>query len=271
MNSTLYILTSDKTCEILPVMMYLVDKYWDYDVKILGFSKYDDSRFVSIANKQESIQKWTRYLYDYFSKIDDEYVTIILDDFFLLDYPDQSAFESAFSYLNKEEVKRVELGITSSICHYKKYDKDFLAYTQASDYRITCQPSIWKREYLLEFLNNDWTPWEFEVKGSDQARNDGNEMLLSQTGMLKTSQLSGMSKHNPGLINILGIKPIDVQELIKSNLLDPERLIYGFNRTKPFRYLSYDGNPFDILDQYIGREAENLKRYYGSSYTNAQP
>ena len=67
---------------ILEIYFYLFEKFWGSEQKvvILGFKQPDfelpkNFTFVSLADKQEGgAKKWTRYLYNYFKTIKDEYV-----------------------------------------------------------------------------------------------------------------------------------------------------------------------------------------------------
>ena len=54
---------------------------------------------------------------------------------------------------------------------------DLLECTQTSQYRLSGMPSIWNRKYFLKYLQNEWSPWDWEIKGSELAKNDNYKIL----------------------------------------------------------------------------------------------
>ena len=58
--------------------------------------------------------------------------------------------------------------------------KDWIFVSQSrstADYRCSTQYSIWNRKYLLKYLENGLTPWQFELNQSQKAKNDGFKIL----------------------------------------------------------------------------------------------
>jgi len=58
--------------------------------------------------------------------------------------------------------------------HQKYAAVDNLNYDQIvpnSNYLISMQPSIWRKEFLLNVLKPEYSPWDFELKGSRQIKN----------------------------------------------------------------------------------------------------
>ncbi len=86
----IFIPICDQNLWVLRLYSFLFEKFWDnrQEVVIMGFSEPDfdlpeNFSFVSLATKQEGgSKKWTRYIYNYLSSIDDEYVIFCLEDFF---------------------------------------------------------------------------------------------------------------------------------------------------------------------------------------------
>ena len=95
----IFIPICDQNLWILKIYAHLFKKFWGVEqpVVVLGFAKPDfqlpkNFTFVSLAEKQEGgASKWTRYLYDYFSSIEDEHVIFTLEDFFPIQKPNMNA------------------------------------------------------------------------------------------------------------------------------------------------------------------------------------
>ena len=71
--------------------------------------------------------------------------------------------------------------------------------SQNSQYRITVAWSLWNREYLLKYLVDGYSPWEFEGKGGGLAKNDGYKILGTSKNYC-IYQCMGLRKGNPNHI-----------------------------------------------------------------------
>jgi hypothetical protein len=240
-NLPFYIVTSDVSKEILPATAYLYNKYWkpkkEQNFKILGNhspeSKLPNNfEFIKIKN-ENNIQKWTRYLYDYILNNEkNDFFILSLDDLMPNSPLKPEIFEKVLSYAkNIGKVGRIAMGRLD--VEKKEIVKNFSAYDivrlkQDTIYRISCQTSIWNREYFLKTFNRDWTPWELELKGSKEAKNDGWEILgTDRDWMFGWEEESALSGRWPGMMNILGMRIEDVRYLIEQKIFQPEKLQYG--------------------------------------------
>jgi len=236
-----YIITSDATKEILPATAYLYNKYWrpfdGQNFKILGNhpseSKLPDNfEFIKIKD-ENNIQKWTRYIYDYIKNNEkNEYFVLALDDYLPNSPFKPEIFENMLTNAKENgKVGRIALGRLD--VEKKEIVKNFVEYDivrlkPKTVYRISCQISIWNREYFLKTFNHDWTPWQLELEGSKEACNDGWDIIgTDRNWMFGWVEESVISARWPGMINILGMHPEDVRYLIEHKIFQPEKLQYG--------------------------------------------
>ena len=253
---TIFIPICDKNLWILKIYFHLFKKFWGSEQKvvILGFMHPEfelpeNFTFVSLAEKQEGgAKKWTRYLYNYFKTIEDEYVIFSLEDFFPTQKPNLQTLNMLFEFTKTHNVGRCDITWDSYINifdrnntaaknrSYKvlKKSNDFvlLQIPENAPYRISTQPSIWEKEYLLEFLNNDWSPWDFEVQGTvKSAQLDKRIIAIADPSYLnfptKWVHKGAISRYHEDKINILGLDVITIKELIDNKLVDKNKLQWG--------------------------------------------
>ena len=194
-----YIPTCDSHLFAIKAFSYFFNKYWgeDFEVKILGFSKPDfllpdNFEFVAMASEQVGgAHGWSNYLIEYFNSIDDEYFIFGIDDFCIVRPFDRTLYVTLLGELN-ETVGRIDL---QPSLQYSRDPDDVILYKEFSDfdilelnqhrstktvdslYRITGQFSIWNRKYFLKNLHPNWSPWDWEMRGSMMAEGDGYKIL----------------------------------------------------------------------------------------------
>jgi hypothetical protein len=248
-NIIIYLTTCDKTSHILPATIYLYKKFFVENtlIRILGFEKpilpdWNNVEFISLAPKQESIKKWSKYIYDYLITITDELVFFALDDFFPINFVDKQCLSYVVNYIKENNVGFCNVSQEPSCCKKRNevdqilIDKDYFVYKRKKNvnYQLVLQPGIWNRNYLIEALSVNLTPWQFELNRSNWANNHlyfniatSNFPNNNHTCLLPYSTQSSLSSKWEGYISVLGLKHELVEDMIKNKLLDKEKLIIG--------------------------------------------
>ena len=137
----------------------------------------------------------------------------MLDDFFIkgLNY-------HIFDWvMQNEKFSRYELGVPSRFSYMqtirRKSGFDLWEYAQNSTYRISCQPSIWKREYLLYFLKLPHNPWKFEIMQNKLSVNDSARIIATNPRCLDYITSSALSRNWQNQININGMEGNDLMRI----------------------------------------------------------
>jgi len=195
-------------------------------------------------------------------KIEDKYIIFMLDDFTPIDYINVDIYNGLCSLMDEDDnIVRCSLG--SDLYYFSPHIiKDvydgycIIEQTQESDYRITCQPSIWKTKYLISFLRKSTNPWHFETNNNPR---DGFRMIGTKDKYayrwIKETALSG---RHPNKINILGMRPSDIKWAIDAKILNEDDLQYG----------QHPGNVPQFKDYKYDFNIEVLKNYANSRYYN---
>tara|TARA_R100000951_G_scaffold116779_2_gene130722 strand:- start:3155 stop:4867 length:1713 start_codon:yes stop_codon:yes gene_type:complete len=253
--------------EIVKINSYLFNKYWpNAQVVYLGFSppKFEffnvNHSFYSLASKQEGgAQCWTRYLHNFFKDIQDEIVLFLIDDYLLCKQPSLRQLDLALKFIkNNKNIGRFDLTFDSQVeGGYLKLnaklsqDSTIIVKKPDAEYRISTQPALWKREYLLRFLDHDWTPWEFELKGTNLAnKNNFKEQTFAFYDQkmcnypLSTIAKGAVSRLNPGKFNVLGLDFETIDELVDAKLIDKGSLMWGQHADNPPSFEEAGGYDF---------------------------
>lgn len=242
------IATSDNLSYILKPYAWLMDKYLPEitDIEVLGYSVFPELpkkfKCVSLAPQQVSLDTWTHNLYNHIVNIEDEFVIFTLEDLLPIRCMDYQIYYNTLNLMQYDKsIGRYELG-TGHCWHKDIYYEDInpsysvYRYGLNSLYSISTQTSIWRTDYLLQYLNHDWTPWEFEVEGSKIAQDDSYNIIATQHKFALEWVHSALSSKYPDMVNVAGILHSDVEEMIALGLLDRNKLQLGIDINSP-RYV----------------------------------
>ncbi len=187
----IYISTSDKYHSCLQPFAFLFNKFWSKEqkVKFIGYKVPDldlpsNFEFISLG-EQKGPSYYGHDFKSFFESIDDEYFIYTMEDQFIYDYVDVPLINKLENYIINKNVGRVCL--TNSIIQNhmgKKHEfylndsgYEFVKYSQDSEFRITCEWTIWDKKYLCEYLLDGMDPWQFERMGSYNSKHDGYDLI----------------------------------------------------------------------------------------------
>lgn len=164
------ITTSDNYHHLLPIFFYLYNKYWGEPFDLVGHAKPecelpDNCTWVSLG-PQGSKQDWSNQIRPYFEQQPDWFVWMMEDTF----------LKSKVNFnLNAIPFRAGRIDLTKDIQHreHTKTDSLIMAHPN-SRYRLSTQPSIWNRDYLLKNLLPNLSPWDFETQ---DPKNDGWDIM----------------------------------------------------------------------------------------------
>ena len=239
------IATCDKLSWIMTSFEFLMDKYCPEvtDIDVLGYSNFpklsDKYNIVSLAKRQEDINDWGRNLHEYLKKLDDEFIIFGLEDLLPKRPINYEIFNAGLELLQRDKLNvRYELGIGH--CWHGRTEFvvanggfNIYKYGYESLYRISTQWAIWRRSYLLHYLNQFGSPWQFEVEGSRVAASDGYNVFASLDNTAWDWVHSALSGKYPNMVNVLGIERETVEEMISRGLLDRSKLQLGIELNSP--------------------------------------
>ena len=121
---------------------------------------------------------WTKRLREALCELDSEYVLLMLDDYFIHDKVDLERIKETLRLFDdKTATFNFELDYRPSKQYYENWNKQF----NNQAYLNSTQPSIHNRLKLIERLDKDQTPWEWELTKLDSKYyffiNDGKPII----------------------------------------------------------------------------------------------
>lgn len=210
-----FIVTCDASAHIRPVQEWLFKKY----------APGVELHYLDVGNK--SVSTWGKNVLQLLPKEGLEYVVFGLDDYLPTGPLDPRRFAFASIKTMTFHLDRFELGYGAhnKAPFMKKGDDfvhhgDWLAYGTIVPYSVSCQFAIWKLSRLREILSQSTDPWNFETKHHCWAG-----CFPKGQEAFRWIEESALSKRWKGKINVNGLNPGDVSELIGLGLLDESKLI----------------------------------------------
>lgn len=235
--------TSNRYLHILPIFCFLFNKFWGSEqrVEIVGYDPPKNKlpnnfSFYSLGQQLGDAKNFTRDLRKYFRLQDDRFVWLMEDTFFrarvdtllvniLFKLPvtlKSTAIENKkIGRINltgecvKQDHVPTELHLIDA--RMKTKSKPLFANTPVSLYRLSTQPSIWTRDYVLQYMQQDLTPWEFECQSDYQNDNWAIVGLNKEDAPVKHNE--GVRKRDIYKYNFDGIDPVIIGEMKKEGIL----------------------------------------------------
>ncbi len=147
---------------------------------------------VLLTDKLEDIQKgkgfddvvildssWGNMVLAGIERVKTGYVMLWMDDYLLCDYVRNDDIAYYIEKAKKFHAANIRL-LESSIIQSEIYQPDpsFHVYKPGTAYSFSTQVGIWDAKLLRKYICRDWTPWDFERKGSLEVK-DFNHPLLA--------------------------------------------------------------------------------------------
>lgn len=201
--------TSDNYHHLLPIFFYLYNKYWGAPFELVGHKKPecqlpDNCTWVSLG-EQLGKEKWSDQLRPYFEQQPDWFVWMMEDTFLkekVTIQPYQTGCLKDYNF-----VGRADLTTDLMKRPYAQSANCFMAHPK-SRYRLSTQPSIWNKEFLLTYMKSGLSPWDFETQDPIE---DGWNIISWNTPPVHHNE--GVRRHDIYKLNLDGMKQEDIDHI----------------------------------------------------------
>jgi hypothetical protein len=218
----------------LQPFMYLFNTYWSAQqkVEIVGENRPKfrlESNFsfhsVDVDGQGWPKEKWTNGFIKYLNSIKEQYLVILLNDYWINRTVDIRGVITLYEYMVAHpRVLRMDLTMDrlfAAGAHYPHYDEGNYGHyghydlinRPGTQYQISLQPAIWNKKLLLEILQPDWSPWEVELQGTPKV-NERDDIIVLGTRQNLFSYTNGL-KNEADNINTKGIPQEHLQVIKK--------------------------------------------------------
>jgi hypothetical protein len=253
----IFLVGYEKSKKILPASSFLIKKYIpnNFDIYFLNFGKPVDlhhGTYLALADVQEGgSNSWSKYLINFLSSINDEYIIFTLDDYFLSKPLNLNSYNDVFNIMiHDKDIVCAKLGYSPSDRpdSYTLINNKIFMLNSNANYSATTQYCIWNRNFLIQLLQHVNTPWEFELNGSSYLNSSGKKVIGTIDTILLYPECSAMSARHPEKISVFANNEHDIEELINLNLLKNDELICGQWPGHVLSYIEVKKNNLDPLD-----------------------
>lgn len=196
--------TSDKYHHLLPIFFRLYNREWGAPFDLVGYEKPkvdlpENCTWVSLG-KQRGPRYFSDDLRPYFEKQEQFFIWLMEDTFIksvqksmlgiLEGYADHRFAKFGRCCLTNEGMNRP---------HTISENGQYYTVHPDSEYRLSTQPSIWNRDFLLQYLTPGLSPWDFER----QPTKDTWEVIGVTKNIVNHNE--GVRKKNIHELNLKGI------------------------------------------------------------------
>ena len=181
MESSIPLIVSscDKCSDLWQPFFYLIKKNWpDFDRKVylctdsksFAYEGFD----IICPLIMPSGSTWSENLMALLKGMDEEYVLLMLEDFWLKEKVDETQLHQCEEILKSDPtigfvclIRQLDSSLENPIS--EKYP-NLIEYGRHTPYRVTTQAGLWRRDYLLSLLRKHESAWWFEMFGSKRSQ-----------------------------------------------------------------------------------------------------
>ena len=174
MNLTTVVGTCDSYLDLIPGFSILYERYFEPNIETLIVSETENLdipkyKFITPGKKQ-----WGERIINALSETKTEYVFFVLDDYYLSQLLTNEYIEYLLKFMDNRKVNKIMLSPVPDFAKYEYLESINTMHKMSptSPWLTSVQPAIWRKSELLKFLKPEYTPWNFEVEGSKEAKNN---------------------------------------------------------------------------------------------------
>lgn len=235
-NVKVVCITSDKYMWALKPFSFMFNRYWDekQEVMVAAYSTPEGlpSNFshMIIDNTPYPAEKYVDGLIRILSSIKEEFVVLLLEDYWMYRPVDLYAIDALSTYMSmNHNILRVDLtgdrlyaGGMMDIGFYEHYD---IIEAPQSQYQLSMQAGLWNRALLLDVCHylpkNLHSPWDLELEGTTIVNKFGERMKVIGTRQWPVRYANAVLK---GKIDYKELTKLSVEESRELLKFAPEEI-----------------------------------------------
>lgn len=185
-KTAVLVLSCDKYQDLWNPFFSFFSKYWDD----CPFKVYLGTNFIEYCNPQVTtlksniISTWSAEVLIILDQIKEEYLIIILDDYFIYQSVDNNKLLYLISVMIQEHSGYMKISSFpqkyNGLWPYTplKQNKEIGEISPEAKYRVDLQIGIWQKDLLKSLINKKESPWEFEINASIRSRSINRPFLI---------------------------------------------------------------------------------------------
>ena len=175
---TIFVSTCDSYSDLWIPFSKCLEKYVNVGCEVIFVS--ESKKFDRYHTITPGFLPWGERNLIALSEVKTKYVFWLFEDYFFNKKITKSDMQKYLDFANKKDIDRIQISPNfhnkDKLFFLKEYEFTpkfkFEKVSHMINYSISMQPSIWKKEYVISILNKNYSPWEFEIKGSLMNKSD---------------------------------------------------------------------------------------------------
>jgi hypothetical protein len=173
------VLTSNDYLRCLPPFAYLFNKFWSNQqpVKVVRYEIRPNNlpaNFSNYAIGQQSDYTWSSGLIKYLQYHNGELILLMLEDYFIDSRVNVELIQKAWDRMQKS-ASILKIDLTNDrlkaphlpVSELNSFaNLGVIKSTPDAPFQTSLQAAIWRKDFLLKFLNPKENPWQFEKTGT---------------------------------------------------------------------------------------------------------
>lgn len=217
---------------------YLIDRYYKggADIVYLNYGKrpqlFGGHAYERLIRRTWNTSiAWSSQLRSTIPKLVSGNLLILgLDDYFLSKKFNQVAHRNLLTCISEtQDCVGAKLGLWTSFDTSTTVPIGNDLYRVAKDaaWPVTTQFTIWKKDFLMDYLKDLETPWDFEMKGASYLNQSSKYIIGSYKPALSYPEPSAISRRHPKKISVFANQEVDIEFGIRNGILKESSLILG--------------------------------------------
>jgi len=209
MNSAMRIIvtTSNKYDWLLPGFAHQFNKYWgSVPVTVVCYKtppKLPENFEYFSLGAQKRKKVWTQPFNKLLTLVDEPYILLLLDDYWLVKPIVTPFYAMTRKVMEENSVDKCQMSPLDAV-HVTEGFVHWNVVNDSCHKKMSLQPSIWRREYLIENLNKaERDIWHFEIDGGNAAVNDGATVWCATSKVYKYANIMKKGEVSKGHVEML--------------------------------------------------------------------
>ena len=169
---TVFVSTCDSYSDLWTPFSKCLEKYLDLGCEVIFVS--ESKKFDKYQTITPGFLPWGERNLIALNKVKTKYVFWLFEDYFFFKNISQAVMTRYLNFAKEMDIDRLQISPNwqnkdiYSFLKRKNFNPKF-EYTlipSSINYSISMQPSIWNKDYIKSILENEYSPWDFEIKGS---------------------------------------------------------------------------------------------------------
>jgi len=169
---TIFVSTCDSYSDLWIPFSKCLEKYVDLGCEVIFVS--ESKKIDGYHTVTPGFLSWGERNLIALNEVKTKYVFWLFEDYFFFKNISQVVMGEFLKFAKEKDIDRLQISPNwqnkniYSFLETKNFNPkfEFTLIPSSNNYSVSMQPSIWNKGYIKSLLKNDYSPWDFEIKGS---------------------------------------------------------------------------------------------------------